>query len=316
MKYMKIFIFFLICASPLFFAAKFKEYRLFNEGKKYFVEKDYEKAAEIFGSLSGEKSKYNENISLYMAGKESTEGKEVEEIVNRANKLYREKKYEDAKEEYWKALLLSKDESIIRNYERSLIMAGKEKKDKKEDENKEKNKNKNKDENKMQNEENTKKNKSEQKNSENSNENNNGKDSKSKNDRDNKDMNKENEKASNEADSLKNEKTDNQSEENAGDRSSQSEEEKGENKENTIAPSKENTDDSKNKEKEGASLGDKGKEKSEGQDVEELVANQTELEKGEIENYLEMLSNLEKDDLKNNYRPLRKGGNNEKTKNW
>lgn len=301
MKYIKIFTFFLISASPLFFASKIREYKLFNEGKKYFLEKEYDKAAEIFASLPGEKSKYNENISLYMAGKESAEGKEVEELVNKANELYRGKKYEEAKEEYWKALLMSNEESIVRNYERSFVMVEEEKKAKKEDQKKDEQKkeDKKKDENKMQNKENKdgNNNKEEQKNSQQNNEN-------------NKDANKD-------KSASKDEESNKQNSENMKNESSHSSKEDEGKKESAGSSSEENKEENKQGTKgEASSEENENAEKAGGQGVGMEEDSEEELEKGEIASYLEMLSGLEKQDLKNNYRPLRKGGNNEKTKNW
>jgi Ca-activated chloride channel family protein len=300
MKYLKIFIFFLLIFSPIFFVGSLREYRIFKQGEKYFAEKEYDKAVEIFGSLSGEKSKYNKNISLYMADKEITEGKEVEELVNQANKLYREKKYEDAKKIYWQGILLSDDKSIKRNYERTLLMLEKESKSN----NSEKNK---KDDNKKQNKQDKQDkkdgiNKNEDKNFDNTNENS----------RNNKENNKENRKNNQESEDTNNNKD-------MKEKSSKSDKENGVNEKNSINSDKNQKN---NEESQTEKKSDKGNisenEKKENQEKETTKekANENDLGKDEITNYLEMLSNLEKQDLKNNYRTIRKGDNNEQTKNW
>lgn len=296
MKYLKIFIFFLLIFSPIFFVGSLREYRIFKQGEKYFAEKEYDKAVEIFGSLSGEKSKYNKNISLYMADKEITEGKEVEELVNQANKLYREKKYEDAKKIYWQGILLSDEKSIKRNYERTLLMLEKESKSN----NSEKNK---KDDNKKQNKQDKQDkkdgiNKNEDKNFDNTNEN-------SRNNKENRKNNQESEDTNNNKDMKE--------------KSSKSDKENGVNEKNSINSDKNQKN---NEESQTEKKSDKGNisenEKKENQEKETTKekANENDLGKDEITNYLEMLSNLEKQDLKNNYRTIRKGDNNEQTKNW
>jgi Ca-activated chloride channel family protein len=296
MKYLKIFIFFLLIFSPIFFVGSLREYRIFKQGEKYFAEKEYDKAVEIFGSLSGEKSKYNKNISLYMADKEITEGKEVEELVNQANKLYREKKYEDAKKIYWQGILLSDEKSIKRNYERTLLMLEKESKSN----NNEKNK---KDDNKKQNKQDKQDkkdgiNKNEDKNFDNTNEN-------SRNNKENRKNNQESEDTNNNKDMKE--------------KSSKSDKENGVNEKNSINSDKnqKNNEESQTEKKsDKGNISENEKKENQEQETTKEKANENDLGKDEITSYLEMLSNLEKQDLKNNYRTIRKGDNNEQTKNW
>lgn len=273
MKQFKIFLFFLISASPLFFWPVIREYSFFQKGLSYGEKQEYKEAVKVFEELSDKKSLFNKNIALYLDKQEPSEGEELEEIFNRANYLYRQNKYKEALEYYWKARLLSENENIIRNYERTLFMIEKEKT--KEQNNKHEKDKKNQDEN------NNKKENSKKENNKDNKENNQQKDNNNKEQKNNNESNGGNQ----EKDNDKNLKNNNEKES-----------KKNKNKSDSNELEKKDLKNAKN--------------------TDEALNEKSKMGEKEAVQYLKMLSELEKEDLKNNHKAVRRGGDNEKTKNW
>lgn len=275
----KLLLFLLIILSPLAFFKEIEQYKTFQKGLKFMEEGNYQEARELFSKLRDEKSRFNENLSIYLSGENIEEAKHLEEMFNLGNYYFQNEEYEKAKAYYWEAMLMSDDFNIKKNYELSL----KQIKEKKEQE---------------------QQNKQEESNEESSAENN--KDSNEKNTENNRDNNQKEEQEN----SPMNNKIDQESQKNIEKENINENEELNKNIDEKLNKQELQKKEEKRIEELDKSIKqeDSHLEESSLKEIGNLYEEDINMNLDEIEKYLNILSNLEKRDLRNNHRAIRRGG--------
>ena len=267
-------LFLLIILSPLVFFKEIEQYKNFQKGLKFIEEGNYQGARELFSKLRGEKSRFNKNLSIYLSGEKLEDAKSLEEKFNLGNYYFKNKEYDKAKDYYWEAMLLTDDLNIKKNYELSL----KKIKEKQEEEQKQEKQEKQEQNHKENNEQNTENNMGNNQNEE-----------------------QENSQMENNP-SQKNNKNTEEENINSDDEFNENIEDNLNRKDFQEKEKKEKEELEKSLEQEDSNL-----EKNPSKEIEATYEENSNMNLEEVERYFNILSDLEKRDLRNNHRAIRRG---------
>lgn len=274
-------LFLLIILSPLVFFKEIEQYKNFQKGLKFIKDGNYQEARELFSKLRDEKSRFNKNLSIYLSGEKLEDTKSLEEKFNLGNYYFKNKEYDKAKDYYWEAMLLTDDLNIKKNYELSI----KKIKEKQEEEQKQE-----------------KQEKQEQ-----------NKDKQDKNHKENNEQNTENNMGNNQNEEQENSRMENnpsqKNNKNTEEENINSDDEFNENIEDNLNRKDFQEKEKKEKEELEKSLEqeDSNLEKNPSKEIEATYEENSNMNLEEVERYFNILSDLEKRDLRNNHRAIRRG---------